>query len=757
MAVTNTFFQKKQEHRVTYKSGGRSTQVDYILYRRCNLKEISDCKVVVGESVARQHRMVVCRMTLVVRKMKRTKAEQRTKWWKLKKEECCVVFREELRQALGGQEVLPDNWTTTANVIRETGRRVLGVSSGRKVDKETWWWNEEVQECIQRKRLAKKKWDTERTEESSQEYREMKRKVKVEVAKAKQRAYNDLYARLDSKEGETDLYRLARQRNRDGKDVQQVRVIKDRDGNVLTGARSVMGRWKEYFEELMNEENERERRVEEVTVVNQEVAKISKDEVRRSLKRMKSGKAVGPDDIPVEVWKCLGEVAVEFLTRLFNEILESERMPEEWRRSVLVPIFKNKGDVQSCGNYRGIKLMSHTMKLWERVVEARLRAEVSISEQQYGFMPRKSTTDAVFALRMLIEKYREGQRELHCAFVDLEKAYDRVPREELWCCMRKSGVAEKYVRVVQDMYESCKTVVRCAVGVTEEFKVEVGLHQGSALSPFLFAVVMDRLTDEVRQESPWTMMFADDIVICSESREQVEENLERWRYALERRGMKVSRSKTEYMAVNERDSSGMVRLQGIEIKKVEDFKYLGSTVQSNGECGKEVKKRVQAGWNGWRKVSGVMCDKRVSARMKGKVYKTVVRPAMLYGLETVALRKRQEAELEVAETKMLRFSLGVTRMDRIRNEYIRGTAHVRCFGDKVREARLRWFGHVQRRDSEHIGRRMLRLELPGRRPRGRPKRRFMDVVKEDMKLVGVREEEAEDRVRWRQMIRCGDP
>ncbi|KAF7655893.1 hypothetical protein LDENG_00048720, partial [Lucifuga dentata] len=753
----NTFFQKKQEHRVTYKSGGRSTQVDYILYRRCNLKEISDCKVVVGESVARQHRMVVCRMTLVVRKMKRTKAEQRTKWWKLKKEECCVVFREELRQALGGQEVLPDNWTTTANVIRETGRRVLGVSSGRKVDKETWWWNEEVQECIQRKRLAKKKWDTERTEESSQEYREMKRKVKVEVAKAKQRAYNDLYARLDSKEGETDLYRLARQRNRDGKDVQQVRVIKDRDGNVLTGARSVMGRWKEYFEELMNEENERERRVEEVTVVNQEVAKISKDEVRRSLKRMKSGKAVGPDDIPVEVWKCLGEVAVEFLTRLFNEILESERMPEEWRRSVLVPIFKNKGDVQSCGNYRGIKLMSHTMKLWERVVEARLRAEVSISEQQYGFMPRKSTTDAVFALRMLIEKYREGQRELHCAFVDLEKAYDRVPREELWCCMRKSGVAEKYVRVVQDMYESCKTVVRCAVGVTEEFKVEVGLHQGSALSPFLFAVVMDRLTDEVRQESPWTMMFADDIVICSESREQVEENLERWRYALERRGMKVSRSKTEYMAVNERDSSGMVRLQGIEIKKVEDFKYLGSTVQSNGECGKEVKKRVQAGWNGWRKVSGVMCDKRVSARMKGKVYKTVVRPAMLYGLETVALRKRQEAELEVAETKMLRFSLGVTRMDRIRNEYIRGTAHVRCFGDKVREARLRWFGHVQRRDSEHIGRRMLRLELPGRRPRGRPKRRFMDVVKEDMKLVGVREEEAEDRVRWRQMIRCGDP
>ncbi|KAK3574373.1 hypothetical protein QTP86_006145 [Hemibagrus guttatus] len=532
MGVVNTYFQKREEHRVTYKSGGRRTQI-----------------------------------------------EKKTKWWKLKKEEC-------------------------SEVIRETGRKVLGVSSGRrKEDKETWWWNEEVQDSIQRKRLAKKKWDMDRTEENRQEYKELQRRVKREVSKAKQKAYEELYTRLDTREGEKDLYRLARQRDRDGKDVQQVRVIKDRDGRVLTSEESVQRRWKEYFEELMNEENEREKRVEGVNSVEQKVDKIRKDEVRKALKRMKSGKAVGPDDIPVEVWKCLGEAAVEFLANLFNRVLEN-----------------------------------------------------------------------------------------------LEKAYDRVPREELWYCMRKSGVAEKYVRVVQDMYERSRTVVRCAVGQTEEFNVEVGLHQGSALSPFLFAIVRDQLSEEVRQESPWTMMFADDIVICSESREQVEENLERWRFALERRGMKVSRSKTEYMCVNEWEGSGTVRLQGEEVKKVQEFKYLGSTVQSNGECGNEVKKRVQAGWNGWRKVSGVLCDQKISARIKGKVYRTVVRPAMLYGLETVSLRKRQESELEVAELKMLRFSLGVTRLDRIRNEYIRGTAHVGRLGDKVREARLRWFGHVQRRD-----------------------------------------------------------
>ena len=616
-----------------------------------------------------------------------------------------------------------------------------------------------MQESIRKKRLAKKRWDIQRDEESKQEYKEMRQEAKKEVAKAKSKAYDELYEGLDTKEGEKTLYRLARQRHQAGKDVQQVRMMKDKDGNVMTDEESVLRMWKEYYMGLMNEENERERREIDGERVNLEVESVSKEEVMENMQRMKNGKAVGPDDIPVEVWKCLGESALKFLTKLYNRTMESERMPEEWRDSVLIPIFKNKGDVQSCSNYRGIKLISHTMKLWERIVEKRLRSDLKFSNQQYGFMPGKSTTDALFALRVLMEKYREGQKELHCVFVDLEKAYDKVPREEVWYCMRKSGLAEKYVRIVQDMYDGSTTAVRCAVGVTEGFEVKVGLHQGSALSPCLFAMMMDRMTDEIREEAPWTMMFADDIVICSESKEQVEEKLESWRYALERRGMKVNRRKTEYMCVNERqdNSSGTVKMQGEEVAKVEDFKYLGSTVQSNGECGREVKKRVQAGWNGWRRMSGVICDRRVPARVKGKVYKVAVRPAMLYGLETVALTKRQEAEMEVAELKMLRFSLGVTRMDKIRNEYIRGTAQVGKFGEKTREARLRWYGHLRRKDDGYIGRRMLRMELPGKRKRGRPKRRFMDVVKEDMAEVEVTEEDTVDRRNWRKKIRCGDP
>ena len=321
--------------------------------------------------------------------------------------------------------------------------------------------------------------------------------------------------------------------------------------------------------------------------------------------------------------------------------------------------------------------------------------------------------------------------------------------------MRKSGIVEMYVQLVQDMYEGSETVLRCAVGTTESFKVNVGLHHGSALSPFLFAVIMDRLTDEVRREPPWTMLFADDIVICEETREEVEQRLESWKYALERRGMKVSRSKTEYMCINGGNDDETVKMKNTKVPRVKKFKYLGSTVQESGSCEREIKKRVQAGWNGWRRVSGVICNRKLPVRVKGKVCSTVARSAMVYGLETLPVTKKQVEEMEVAEMKMLRFAMGVTRKDNIRNEHIRSTVKVDRLGMKMREGRLRCYGHVMRRDQEYVGRKMMEMELPGKRRRERPRRRFLDVVKEDMGEVGAKETDVKDRTVWRMMIHCG--
>ena len=184
---------------------------------------------------------------------------------------------------------------------------------------------------------------------------------------------------------------------------------------------------------------------------------------------------------------------------------------------------------------------------------------------------------------------------------------------------------------------------------------------------------------------------------------------------------------------------------------------MGSTVQESSSCVREVKRRVQAGLNGWRRLSGVICDRRSPARVKEKVYSSVVRLAMVYGLETVAVTKKQVKKMEVAETKMLRFAMGVTRKDKIRNEYHRGTVKVEGLGIKMREGRLRWYGHVMRRYQEYVGRRVIKTELPGKRKRGRPKRKFLDVVKRDRREIGARETDVENRTVWRNMIRCGYP
>ena len=327
--------------------------------------------------------------------------------------------------------------------------------------------------------------------------------------------------------------------------------------------------------------------------------------------------------------------------------------------------------------------------LWERIIKARIRKEVTIAEQQFEFMPERSTTDAIFCLRMLLEKWTEGQKAVHCALIDLEKAYDRVPKEELWECLWLAETSECYIKIIQDMYDGATTTVRSAAGLTKEFKVGVRLPHGSALSLFLFAITIDRLMEDIRKDALFDMLFADDIVLSRQNHRELEKDPEIWRNPLERRDLKVSRSKTEYLRVKGVDDGEELKLQGEKVKRARNFKYLGSTVSSDRRCEEEIRRRIQARWMSWRKVSGVLCDRKLSAKIKGKMYKSVVRPAMLYGMETVAGTKRQMGKLEVAELKMVKWALGVTRKDKIRNEYVRGTAKIAKLGDKLRNARLR--------------------------------------------------------------------
>ena len=115
------------------------------------------------------------------------------------------------------------------------------------------------------------------------------------------------------------------------------------------------------------------------------------------------------------------------MTKLCNAVVSDGKIPEDWSRSWLVNVYKGKGDALECGSYRGIKLVEHAMKVLERVIERRVRNVVKIDSMQFGFMAGKSTTDAIFIVRQLQEKYLARNKELWMAFVDLEKAFDRVP------------------------------------------------------------------------------------------------------------------------------------------------------------------------------------------------------------------------------------------------------------------------------------------------------------------------------------------
>ena len=148
-------------------------------------------------------------------------------------------IKQEMTRIMGGKDGLPDEWNKTAEMLRKTAETVLGVTFGkRKGGREIWWWNEEVQESIKKKKEAKKAWDKIRGENTKMIYKEKKSKAKKAVEMAKTRAYYDLYARSETKEDEKELYRLARLRDRAGKDVQHVRVIKDENGNVMVNRKS---------------------------------------------------------------------------------------------------------------------------------------------------------------------------------------------------------------------------------------------------------------------------------------------------------------------------------------------------------------------------------------------------------------------------------------------------------------------------------------------------------------------------------------
>ena len=271
---------------------------------------------------------------------------------------------------------------------------------------------------------------------------------------------------------------------------------------------------------------------------------ITIDMVKKALSQTKAGKALGPSGIVVEMIRAVGDMGASMIRDLAAAIIRDGKVPSDWEQNFIVCLYKGKGDALERGNYRVLELTDQVMKILERIVDILIRQLMSIDDSQFGFIPGRGTTDAI-VVRQLQEKYLAANKRLNIAFVDLEKALDRVPRKVIWWAPRKLVVEEWIVRLVQGMYANVRSHVRVVEGYSEEFEVKVGVHQGSVLSLLLSIIVLEALSREFRSGVPWEDLYADNLVIMADSLEECVRRPLTWKEAMEKKGLRINAGKTK--------------------------------------------------------------------------------------------------------------------------------------------------------------------------------------------------------------------
>ena len=449
---------------------------------------------------------------------------------------------------------------------------------------------------------------------------------------------------------------------------------------------------------------------------------ISEEEVAAAIKGLKIGKAAGPTGVLSEMMKTAGGFGSRWMTDLINNIFKEGCIPDDWRKSILVPVYKGKGDPLVCGSYRAIKLLEQPMKVLERVLEKRIRCQVSIG----------GTTDAIFIMRQVQEKHQGKKKKLYYAFVDLEKAFDRVPREVVRWALRKLGVDEWLIRTVMALYTEACTIVRIDAGLSESFEVKVGLHQGLVLSPLLFAAVMDVVSSDARSGLPSELLYVDDLVIMAPTMEQLSRWVADGRASLLGKGLKVKAGKSKVMVgssggklivnsgkwpcgvcgkgvqansvqctvckewihkwcsgvrgdlsrvadgfrcsrcdgtVQEVDLAEDLMVDGETYECVKSFCYLGDTLDGDGGVDLAATARIRNGWMKFRELLPFLTSRALTLEMKGRVYACCVRSSMTYGSETLLVDVG--LKFERAEMQMIRWMCGISLKDRRTNEEFR--------------------------------------------------------------------------------------
>ena len=306
---------------------------------------------------------------------------------------------------------------------------------------------------------------------------------------------------------------------------------------------------------------------------------------------------------------------------------------------------------------------------------------------------------------------------MYFTLVDLEKAFDSVPRQVVTWALRKVGLEEWIIRVVKAMYKNAKSTVNINCTIGDPFPVKVGVHQGSVMSPLLFIIVLEALSREFRTGLPWDLLYADNLVLMADSIEEQEILFERWKSGMEQKGLRVNSGKTKVMiskhkrnpqnktgkfpcsvclkgvgrnsilcpackcwvhakcsglkgqlakasAVADRNNEENAMLARSNLEVVDKFCYLGGMLDAGGGAESSTVTRARNGWKKFKELLPLLTIKAISLKVKGELYAACVRSVMLYGSETWPIKVEESQRLHRNEMSMIRWMCCVTMRDR---------------------------------------------------------------------------------------------
>jgi hypothetical protein len=777
LKITNTRFkQTKMNRKWTWEApdGNTHNLIDYIIVSSGMMSSVRNSRAFPSADVGSDHQLVMANIRLKLKVKRATKRSHLTNIDKLRngrvREDYQGRINQRWEEMLNEEpEGVEEEWSRVKSIIQETSKEVLGLREGRSY---TEWLSDATIKLMDERRKYKGK--RKEGPEMAKHHNYLCRMVRKSGREDRERFIEGICSNVEeSRAGNKTRAVYEGIRKITQEHAPRVKAVKDENGRVLSDPEDVKKRWKDYFDGLYNDANRTDDEyLENIAVAEntESIPTLGEDEVEAAINRMKLRKAPGLDNITTEELQAGTEgVGLKIIHRLCKMVWEREQWPSDWKRSIIIPIHKKK-DRLDCSNYRGISLLCHCGKVFSTIILQRIRkrTEEILSEAQAGFRANRSTIDQIFTLRQIAEKYDEFGKDLYVCYIDFRKAFDSVWRRGLWRVMRHYGYPEKIVRLLESAYKDTFSAVRVDGELSEWFRTIMGVLQGCVLSPLLFNIFLELImaialegTEEgamIGGELISDLRFADDIALLGEKEEGLQESLTKVVQASKDMGMCINVQKTECQFIGRDETQMGLEVDGQMLEQKESFVYLGGLIDAHEGSEKDVGRRIGLARGILQRLHKVWRSKEISRTTKVRIYETLVLSVLLYNSETWTLKETQKRRLRVFETTCLRRIEGVTRRDRIRNTEIYSRLRIqRDIVNRIQTRRLRYFGHVTRMQNGRYPKVALQGYVHGKRRRGRPKKRWMDMIEEDCRMMGLTVGEAtrraQDRDAWRLCIK----